>query len=240
MMYRNEEVSTLDRVISSDRKRGVPRVVRQRTTKKKSKALYPISGLDAVFKRIFDVVFSTIIIFLLSPALLIISLLVKLSSPGPVIFKQKRHGLYGEEIDVWKFRTMVQMENGKVVTQAKKNDTRITRVGKFLRKTSLDELPQFFNVLSGTMSVVGPRPHAVAHNKYYRGKIKHYMRRHIVKPGITGWAQINGARGETETLEKMERRVNLDLDYIRNWRPWLDMYIVLLTVFKGFSDDNAY
>ncbi|MBX2848028.1 MAG: exopolysaccharide biosynthesis polyprenyl glycosylphosphotransferase [Acidiferrobacterales bacterium] len=239
MFYRNEEVSTLDGVLPPKDKRSL-REVLGLGNNRKAFSLSPVKGTGAVYKRVFDIVFSLVAILLLTPVLLLISLLVKTTSSGPIIFKQRRHGLSGEEIDVWKFRTMVQMENGRVVTQAKRNDDRVTSIGRFLRKTSLDELPQFFNVLQGTMSVIGPRPHAVAHNKFYRGKIKNYMRRHVVKPGITGLAQVNGARGATETIEKMERRVRLDLEYIRNWSPWLDVHIVILTAFRGFSDDNAF
>ena len=197
-------------------------------------------GINSVLKRIFDIVFSSVAIIFLCPVIIVISVLIKLSSPGPVIFKQNRHGLNGEEIAVWKFRTMSVMEDGNNVKQAKKNDSRITPVGKYLRMTSLDELPQFFNVLCGSMSVVGPRPHAVAHNLYYRTKIDNYATRHIVKPGITGWAQINGARGETETIDKMALRLKFDLEYIQNWTFWLDIQIVFITVFKGFYNNNAY
>jgi putative colanic acid biosynthesis UDP-glucose lipid carrier transferase len=172
--------------------------------------------------------------------MLVIAAAVKITSPGPVIFKQIRYGLDGKAIKVWKFRSMSTMDNGSSVKQATKNDARITPLGAFLRRTSLDELPQFINVLQGQMSIVGPRPHAVAHNEEYRKLIKGYMLRHKVKPGITGWAQINGWRGETDTLDKMEKRVEYDLAYIRNWTVWLDVKIVFLTVFKGFINKNAY
>jgi putative colanic acid biosynthesis UDP-glucose lipid carrier transferase len=165
---------------------------------------------------------------------------VKLSSPGPVIFKQRRNGLDGSEIVVYKFRTMRTQDNGPVVAQATKDDPRITRFGAFLRKTSLDELPQFFNVLQGRMSIVGPRPHAVAHNELYRQMIKAYMVRHKVKPGITGWAQVNGLRGETETIDKMRARVEYDLAYLRNWSLGLDLQIIVRTVRVIFFDRNAY
>ncbi|MCG6438119.1 exopolysaccharide biosynthesis glycosyltransferase VpsL, partial [Vibrio parahaemolyticus] len=145
--------------------------------------------------------------------LLAIAIGVKLSSPGPIIFKQNRYGLDGKPIQVWKFRSMRVMDNGSHVQQATKGDPRVTRFGAFIRRTSLDELPQFFNVLQGSMSIVGPRPHAVAHNEQYRTIVNRYMLRHKVKPGITGWAQINGWRGETDTLDKMEKRVQFDLDY---------------------------
>ncbi|MGP3287354.1 sugar transferase, partial [Serratia marcescens] len=157
-----------------------------------------------------------------------------------LVFKQRRYGMDGKSIMVWKFRSMSVMENGDKVVQAKKGDARVTAVGAFLRRTSLDELPQFINVLMGDMSIVGPRPHAVAHNEQYRKLIKGYMLRHKVKPGITGWAQINGWRGETDTLDKMQSRVEYDLDYIRNWSVWFDIRIIFLTVFKGFINKSAY
>jgi putative colanic acid biosynthesis UDP-glucose lipid carrier transferase len=165
---------------------------------------------------------------------------VKLTSPGPALFRQRRYGLNGEVIDVLKFRTMNVLEDGDVIKQATSNDPRITKLGAFLRRTNLDELPQFFNVLEGSMSIVGPRPHAVAHNELYRKKIRGYMLRHKVKPGITGWAQINGWRGETDTLDKMERRVEHDLDYIRNWSLLWDFQIIFMTVFGAGSRKNAY
>ncbi|HHU4803590.1 TPA: undecaprenyl-phosphate glucose phosphotransferase, partial [Klebsiella pneumoniae] len=189
----------------------------------------PINGINMVFKRLEDIFLSLLIIILISPILLVIAVAVKVSSPGPVIFKQKRYGMDGKAIKVWKFRSMTVMENDTLVKQATKNDVRVTKVGSFLRKTSLDELPQFFNVLSGKMSIVGPRPHAVAHNEQYRNIIEGYMLRHKVKPGITGWAQINGWRGETDTIDKMEKRIEYDLEYIREWSIWLDLKIILLT-----------
>lgn len=196
--------------------------------------------MNMVFKRCEDVIIASIILMLIFPLLMIIALMVKLTSPGPVIFKQTRYGIDGKAIRVWKFRTMKVMENDSIVKQATKNDSRVTKVGSFLRKTSLDELPQFINVLSGQMSIVGPRPHAVAHNEQYRNLIEGYMLRHKVKPGITGWAQINGWRGETDTLDKMEKRIEFDLEYIREWSIWLDLKIILLTVFKGFVSKTAY
>ncbi|MGL9681222.1 exopolysaccharide biosynthesis polyprenyl glycosylphosphotransferase, partial [Escherichia coli] len=197
-------------------------------------------GINMLFKRLEDILVSSIILLFISPILLIISLAVKLSSNGPVIFKQIRYGMDGKPIQVWKFRSMTVMENDDKVVQATKNDIRVTKVGKFLRSTSLDELPQFFNVLFGQMSVVGPRPHAVSHNEQYRTLIQGYMLRHKVKPGITGLAQINGWRGETDTLEKMEKRVEYDLLYIRGWSIWLDLKIIFLTIFKGFINKSAY
>ncbi|WP_142296809.1 undecaprenyl-phosphate glucose phosphotransferase, partial [Klebsiella pneumoniae] len=175
----------------------------------------PLNGINMVFKRMEDIIVSSIILLLISPILIIISCIVKFTSPGPVFFRQIRYGMDGKPIRVWKFRSMTVMENDSKVVQATKNDVRVTKVGKFLRSTSLDELPQFFNVLFGQMSVVGPRPHAVAHNEQYRSLIQGYMLRHKVKPGITGLAQINGWRGETDTLEKMEKRIEYDLLYIR-------------------------
>ena len=200
----------------------------------------PYHGTKRWLKRTEDLVLSFFILLLISVPLLIIALGVKLTSKGPVIFKQRRYGLCGEEISVWKFRSMTVCENGGTVTQATKNDVRITPFGRFLRRTSLDELPQFFNVFGGDMSIVGPRPHAVSHNEEYREKVQFYMMRHKVKPGITGWAQINGWRGETDTLIKMEKRVEHDLHYIKTWSVWLDFKIILLTVFKGFVNKNAY
>jgi putative colanic acid biosynthesis UDP-glucose lipid carrier transferase len=200
----------------------------------------PILGFNDITKRLFDVVFSSLVLLLIAIPMLLIAAAVKFTSPGPAIFKQKRYGLDGKEILVWKFRSMSTQDNGDKVVQATKGDARITKVGAFIRKTSLDELPQFINVLQGQMSVVGPRPHAVAHNEEYRKLISYYMLRHKVKPGITGWAQINGYRGETDTLDKMEGRVDFDLNYIRNWSIWLDIKIVVLTVFKGFIGRHVH
>ncbi len=200
----------------------------------------PILGFNDMLKRSFDVVFSSLVLLCISFPMLCIAAAVKFTSPGPVIFKQARYGLDGKRIFVWKFRSMSTMDNGDKVVQATKGDARITKVGAFIRKTSLDELPQFINVLQGRMSVVGPRPHAVAHNEEYRRLIPYYMLRHKVKPGITGWAQINGFRGETDTLDKMEGRIDHDLDYIRNWSLLMDIKIVFLTVFKGFIGRNVH
>jgi putative colanic acid biosynthesis UDP-glucose lipid carrier transferase len=200
----------------------------------------PFMGLNSTIKRASDILLAAVILLLLSPLMLAIALAVKLSSPGPAIFRQRRYGLYGEEIMVYKFRSMTVMENGNTVVQAQRNDQRITPVGSFLRRTSLDELPQFINVLQGRMSIVGPRPHAVAHNEQYRKLIKGYMLRHKVKPGITGWAQVNGLRGETATLDKMEARIQYDLDYLRNWSLWLDLWIVLKTVRVVVTRENAF
>jgi putative colanic acid biosynthesis UDP-glucose lipid carrier transferase len=200
----------------------------------------PFYGYRGVAKRVTDVGFSALILLLLLPLLVLIAIVVKLSSAGPIIFKQRRYGLDGREIAVYKFRTMRVTEDGAEIRQASKTDSRITRVGGVLRRSSMDELPQLINVLQGRMSLVGPRPHAVAHNEEYRKLIKGYMVRHKVLPGITGLAQVNGCRGETSKLEEMEARVNYDLDYLRHWSPMLDIKIILLTVVKVFRDDKAY
>jgi len=200
----------------------------------------PFTGANGVIKRISDIVLSLLILALISPILIAIAAAVKFTSPGPIIFKQRRYGLDGEEILVYKFRSMTVCEDGGTIKQAQKNDNRITPLGRFLRKSSLDELPQFINVLQGRMSIVGPRPHAVAHNELYRKLIKGYMIRHKVKPGITGWAQVNGFRGETEQLEKMQARIDYDLDYLRNWSLGLDLHIILRTVLVVFKDNAAY
>lgn len=200
----------------------------------------PMDGAARVIKRLEDVVLASVILAVIAVPMLLIGLGVKLTSPGPALFRQQRYGIDGKPISVWKFRSMRVMENGATVVQATRGDARITRFGAFLRRTSLDELPQFINVLLGDMSIVGPRPHAVAHNEEYRKLISGYMLRHKVKPGITGWAQVNGWRGETDTLDKMAKRIECDLDYIRHWSLWLDLKIVFMTVFKGFVDKNAY
>ena len=200
----------------------------------------PFTGFNSMVKRASDIVLALGIQILLAPVMLAIAVAVKLSSPGPVIFRQRRYGLYGEQIIVYKFRSMTVAEDGARVVQATRNDQRVTRVGAFLRRSSLDELPQFLNVLQGRMSIVGPRPHAVAHNEQYRKLIKGYMLRHKVKPGITGWAQVNGLRGETETLDKMEARIRYDLDYLRNWSLWLDLWIVMRTARVVLGHENAH
>lgn len=200
----------------------------------------PFEGMGAVLKRIEDIIISSLIILFISPILIAVAIGVKRSSSGPILFKQDRYGLGGKKIRVWKFRSMGVMENDSVVTQATKNDPRVTKFGAFIRRTSLDELPQFFNVLQGSMSIVGPRPHAVAHNEEYRVLVDKYMLRHKVKPGITGLAQINGFRGETDTLDKMEMRVKYDLKYIQNWTLSMDLKIIFLTIFKGFVSETAY
>ncbi|MCD7099320.1 undecaprenyl-phosphate glucose phosphotransferase [Stenotrophomonas sp. MMGLT7] len=192
-------------------------------------------------KRIEDWLVAGIAVIVLSPVFLVLAIGVKLSSPGPVFFRQKRNGLGGREFRMLKFRSMrVHAEDPDKITQATKGDPRVTRFGAFLRRTSLDELPQFFNVLGGSMSVVGPRPHAVQHNNQYERLIDRYMQRHYVKPGITGWAQVHGFRGETPELRSMKKRVQYDLDYIRRWTPWLDIKIIVLTAVKVLAQKTAY
>ena len=200
----------------------------------------PMDGAWSLVKRCEDILLSSVILAMIALPLMLIAIAIKLTSPGPVLFRQRRYGLDGRPIMVWKFRSMSVQENGDVITQATRNDARVTPLGAFLRRTSLDELPQFFNVLRGDMSIVGPRPHAVAHNEQYRKQVSGYMLRHKVKPGITGWAQINGWRGETDTLDKMQKRVEYDLEYIEHWSLWLDLKIILLTLFKGFLNKNAF
>jgi putative colanic acid biosynthesis UDP-glucose lipid carrier transferase len=200
----------------------------------------PFRGINGALKRGSDLLLSLLILMLISPIMLVIALLVKLDSPGPAIFRQRRYGLDGEQIVVYKFRSMAVTEDGGSIRQAQKNDMRVTRLGAFLRRTSLDELPQFINVVQGRMSIVGPRPHAVAHNEMYRTLIKGYMVRHKVRPGITGWAQVNGQRGETDTLDKMQARIDCDLDYLRNWSLQLDLFIIFKTVRLVFKDGAAY
>ena len=200
----------------------------------------PFYGFNGFIKRVSDVLAAGLILLLIAPLLVFISIGVKLSSPGPILFKQRRYGLDGRKIVVYKFRSMTVAEDGDLVRQATRNDSRVTRFGAFLRRTSLDELPQFINVLQGRMSVVGPRPHAVAHNEMYRKLIRGYMIRHKVKPGITGLAQVNGFRGETDTVEKMKARIEQDLAYLRNWTLLLDLQIILKTVAVVLGRQNAY
>jgi putative colanic acid biosysnthesis UDP-glucose lipid carrier transferase len=200
----------------------------------------PFTGINSLIKRGSDIVLASLILALLLPAMIAIGVVVKTTSPGPIIFKQRRYGQDGGEIVVYKFRSMTVCDDGDHVVQARKGDMRITRIGGFLRRTSLDELPQFINVLQGRMSIVGPRPHAVAHNELYRKQIKGYMLRHKVRPGITGWAQVNGLRGETDTLDKMKARIECDLDYLRRWSLSLDLWIILRTIKVVLKRDNAY
>jgi putative colanic acid biosysnthesis UDP-glucose lipid carrier transferase len=204
-------------------------------------AASPITDLRVLPKRVFDRLFALCALTALSPVMIVIAVLVKLSSPGPVFFRQKRKGIDGNQFEIYKFRSMkMHKEQAGKVTQATKRDPRITPVGAFLRRTSLDELPQFINVLKGEMSVVGPRPHALEHDDIYKDLVRGYMHRYRIKPGITGWAQINGYRGETDRIEKMMGRVKLDLYYMQHWTFWLDMKIVVLTFWKGFVGSNAY
>ena len=201
----------------------------------------PMQGINLWIKALEDKLLASLILLLISPLMLLIALGIKLTSKGPVLFKQQRHGWGGRAIEVYKFRSMTLHDEAPgQVQQATRSDTRITPFGAFLRRTSLDELPQFINVLQGRMSIVGPRPHALAHNEHYKELIDSYMLRHKVKPGITGWAQVNGYRGETDTLEKMQKRVEYDLYYIEHWSLGLDLKIIALTLFKGFSHPNAY
>jgi len=200
----------------------------------------PLRGTDALSKRLMDVTLSAIGLIVLSPLLVALAAAVKLTSPGPALFRQRRYGLDGEPIVVFKLRTMRVCEDGDSVRQASRGDARITKLGKLLRRTSLDELPQLLNVLGGSMSLVGPRPHAVAHNEQYRRLISGYMLRHKVRPGITGWAQVHGLRGETDTIDKMERRVHYDLDYLKNWSLVLDLRILVLTARIVLNDRSAY
>ncbi|MGD8790898.1 MAG: undecaprenyl-phosphate glucose phosphotransferase [Burkholderiales bacterium] len=200
----------------------------------------PFLGVDGWLKRAEDLVLGSVFLAIAALPMLLIAMAIKITSRGPVIFRQRRYGLNGNVVEVLKFRTMKVCEDGDRVPQAKVRDARVTRLGVFLRKTSLDELPQFFNVLGGEMSIVGPRPHAVAHNEQYRRLIHGYMLRHKVKPGITGWAQINGWRGETDTLDKMQMRVEHDLEYVRNWSLLLDLKIIALTIYRGFVGKNVY
>lgn len=204
-------------------------------------SITPMNDANRIVKWLEDKLLSLLILMMISPLMLLIAIGVKLSSPGPIIYKQKRHGWDGRVFTVYKFRSMRihQEEQGKV-TQASRGDARVTPLGAILRKYNLDELPQFINVLQGRMSIVGPRPHAVEHNEYYKQEIEHYMRRHKVKPGVTGWAQISGWRGETDTLEKMQKRVEYDLYYIDHWSLWFDLKIIVLTVLRTFVDKQAF
>jgi len=200
----------------------------------------PLQGISGLWKRVFDVALACIALMLTWPLMLAVALAIKQSSAGPILFKQRRYGLNGEEILVYKFRSMTVCEDGAEVAQATPQDDRVTPLGAFLRRTSLDELPQILNILEGKMSFVGPRPHAVAHNEAYRKLINGYMIRHKVRPGITGWAQVNGLRGETSTIEKMHLRIQYDLDYLKNWSLWLDLKIIARTALIFFNDGNAY
>jgi putative colanic acid biosynthesis UDP-glucose lipid carrier transferase len=200
----------------------------------------PFTGMAGLVKRLSDIVLALFLLVLVLPLMLAVAVGIKLSSRGPVIFAQNRYGLDGRPIRVYKFRSMTVCEDGARIVQARRGDARVTPFGAFLRRSSLDELPQLVNVLQGRMSIVGPRPHAVAHNEAYRRLIRGYMVRHKVRPGITGWAQVNGCRGETDTVDKMERRIAFDLDYLRNWSMALDLRIILKTVRLVLRDAQAY
>ena len=201
----------------------------------------PFREVNAVFKRLEDIILTSVILTVIVLPMLVIALSIRLSSRGPALFRQRRYGIDGRAIEVLKFRSMsVSEDDPNTIIQARRDDPRVTRLGRFLRRTSLDELPQFFNVLGGSMSVVGPRPHAIAHNEQYRRLIGGYMLRHKVKPGITGWAQVNGLRGEIGDIKDMQQRIRYDLDYIDHWSLLFDLYIVVLTVFKGFGGERAY
>jgi Undecaprenyl-phosphate glucose phosphotransferase len=216
----------------------------------------PLSGWNYILKALEDRILALLILILISPFMVMIAIAIKLDSPGPILFKQRRFGFNNNVISVWKFRTMFHpgsdggtdagsapgIDSGQEneVKQASRDDARITKLGRFLRRTSLDELPQFFNVLQGAMSIVGPRPHAVAHNPEFAQSVAEYYARHRVKPGITGWAQVNGYRGETDTQDKLEMRVKFDLYYIDNWSLALDLKIIVMTIFVGFVNENAY
>lgn len=199
----------------------------------------PFCGMAGVQKRAMDILLSAVALILVSPVMLVAALAVWQSSPGPILFRQRRYGLDGRPFFVWKFRTMTVCEDGDI-QQARRNDPRVTRIGRLLRRSSLDELPQLFNVLGGSMSVVGPRPHAVAHNEHYRKLVTGYMLRHKVRPGITGLAQIHGLRGETDNLDAMCQRVQMDIEYLKHWSPGLDLFILVRTALLVFGDRKAY
>lgn len=205
----------------------------------------PGTGFDSVIKRMFDILGSLIGLVILMPLLILVAIWIKIDSKGPVFFMQNRWGNGAHPFQIYKFRSMSQAtssasSDGEIVVQTTQNDMRVTKVGAFIRRTSIDELPQLINILKGDMSIVGPRPHAVGHNKEYRGLVKGYMLRHKVKPGLTGWAQIHGFRGETDTIDKMEKRVEFDLEYLRNWTPMLDIYVILRTIKLVITGKNAY
>jgi len=196
--------------------------------------------VEQAVKRATDIAISTLALAILTPLMIAVAIAIKLDSRGPVLFRQTRHGFNGRPFGIYKFRSMTVMQDGDIVPQAKKKDARITRVGYWIRRLSIDELPQLLNVLKGDMSIVGPRPHASAHDRYFNSAIERYAFRHHVKSGMTGWAQVCGARGETDTLEKMQRRVELDIWYINNWSVWLDFSIMLRTAFVVFFGENAH
>jgi exopolysaccharide biosynthesis polyprenyl glycosylphosphotransferase len=199
----------------------------------------PLSAFEVLQKRIFDLIVATGALIVLAPALAAIALLIRLDSPGPVFFRQRRYGFNQQPFRIIKFRTMTTLDDGEVVRQVCRNDHRVTRIGRWLRRWNIDELPQLINVLRGEMSLVGPRPHALSHDREYEQRISLYARRHNVRPGITGWAQVNGLRGEIDTDEKLRRRVDCDLYYIDNWSMLLDLKILLYTVFSRRAYRNA-
>jgi len=200
----------------------------------------PLTATERGMKRLFDLAVAGLMIALLSPLMLITALLIKIDSSGPVLFRQRRNGFNGSVFSIYKFRTMRVLEDGNRIAQATKGDPRVTRLGRWLRRTSIDELPQLFNVIAGDMSIVGPRPHAVAHNNEYQALVSNYAFRHHVKPGLTGWAQVNGFRGETQTVDLMAKRVEYDLWYINHWSPWLDLRILFMTLLLAYRQPMAY
>jgi Undecaprenyl-phosphate glucose phosphotransferase len=200
----------------------------------------PLTVQELAFKRTFDIVMASLALIAALPFLVAVAIAIAMESDGPVLFRQTRHGFNGRPFKIFKFRTMTVLEDGEIVGQAKRGDRRVTRIGAWLRRTSVDELPQLLNVLRGEMSIVGPRPHAAAHDKYFEKCIDNYAFRHHVKSGITGWAQVHGARGETDTIEKVQKRVDLDLWYIKHWSPRLDFSILLRTVSVVLSGRNAF
>jgi Undecaprenyl-phosphate glucose phosphotransferase len=200
----------------------------------------PLSRAEVVQKRLFDLLFASLALLAMTPLLIAVAILIKLDSPGPIFFVQRRYGFNQQPFRIIKFRTMRALEDGAVVLQARRDDPRLTRIGRWLRRWNIDEIPQLFNVLTGDMSLVGPRPHAVAHDHDYEQRISLYARRHNVKPGITGWAQINGYRGEIDSDDKIRKRVEHDLFYIDNWSLWLDLKIIARTVLSPTAYRNAY
>jgi exopolysaccharide biosynthesis polyprenyl glycosylphosphotransferase len=200
----------------------------------------PLTRREIIQKRLFDLVFAAAALLVSTPLLILVALLIKLDSPGPIFFVQRRFGFNQQPFRIIKFRSMRTLDDGAVIQQARPDDPRLTRIGRWLRRWNIDEIPQLFNVLTGDMSLVGPRPHALSHDREYEHRISLYARRHNMKPGITGWAQIHGLRGETDTDEKMRKRVEYDLFYIDNWSLWLDLKIIARTVLSRTSYQNAY
>jgi undecaprenyl-phosphate galactose phosphotransferase/putative colanic acid biosynthesis UDP-glucose lipid carrier transferase len=200
----------------------------------------PLTELQRFVKRVADVVVAAFVLIFFLPLMALAAVAIKLDSPGPIIFRQKRKGFNGKHFVILKFRTMSVQENGLDVIQAKRNDARVTTIGRLLRSSSIDELPQLINVLKGDMSLIGPRPHALAHDNYFETMLSDYAFRHHVKPGITGWAQCNGSRGATPTIEDVAKRVRLDLWYVNNWSLWLDLLILAKTAVEVVRKRNAY